>query len=105
MKKIQVQMPDKCHALLKDYANAWGMTMSEVMYESTRASMQKHSQICGYINSVFTFRSIMLDKRLTKDCYGHPCFACEHVTACKAGVYEGSWQLSEKVSAFIDLTG
>ena len=105
MKKIQVQMPDKCHALLKDYANAWGMTMSEVMYESTRASMQKHSQICRYINSVFTFRSIMLDKRLTKACYGHPCFACEHVTACRAGVYKGSWQPSEKVSAFIDVTG
>jgi hypothetical protein len=102
MKKIQVQMQDVCHAALKDYANAWGMTMSEVMYEATRCFMHKHSENCGYIQSLFTFRRIKADKRLTKACYGPSCFACEHLVACKTGRYTGDWEMSEKVAAFID---
>jgi hypothetical protein len=50
MKKVQVQMPDQCHAVLKDYANAWGMTMSEVMYEAMRSYVHKHSECCEYIS-------------------------------------------------------
>jgi hypothetical protein len=103
MKKLQVQMPDPCHAVLKDYANAWGMTMSEVMYEATRCFMHKHSENCEYINSLFTFRRIKADKRLSKECYGHPCFTCEHLVACKTGQYKGGWEMAEKVSEYINL--
>ena len=44
MKKVQVQMSNKCHAVLKDYANAWDMTMSEVMYEAIRSYIHKDSE-------------------------------------------------------------
>ncbi len=55
-------MPDQCHAVLKDYANAWDMTMSEVMYEAIRSYIHKHSECCGYINSLLTFRGVKIDK-------------------------------------------
>lgn len=103
MKKVQVQMPDQCHAVLKDYANAWGMTMSEVMYEAMRSYVHKHSECCGYINSLMTFRQVPIDKRVSKHCYGHPCFACKHRTACGAGLYEGTWEMNPEVQQYIDL--
>ena len=96
-------MPDQCHAVLKDYANAWDMTMSEVMYEAIGSYIYKHSECCGYINSLLTFRGVKTDKRVSKNCYGHPCFACKHRTACGAGLYEGSWEMNPEVQEYIDL--
>ena len=103
VKKVQVQMPNQFHAVLKDYANAWDMTMSEVMYEAIGSYIYKHSECCGYINSLLTFRGVKTDKRVSKNCYGHPCFACKHRTACGAGLYEGSWEMNPEVQEYIDL--
>jgi hypothetical protein len=49
VEKVQVQIPCQCHAFLKDYANAWDMTMPEVMYEAIKSYIHKHSESCGYI--------------------------------------------------------
>ena len=67
-KKVQVQMSDEFHSLLKDYANAWNMTTSEVMHECTRHHMNKHSNRCEYIDALFWFKAIKKEKRLSKDC-------------------------------------
>jgi hypothetical protein len=99
LKKIQVQMSDECHAVLKDYANAWGLTMSEVMYEAARCLIHKSSNDCPFVDYLFKFRQIKQDKRLTKECYGHKCFACKFSTACRTGFYQGEFELSEQSSA------
>ena len=89
-------MSDQCHAVLKDYANAWDVTMSEVLYEAARCLIHKSSKECPFVQSMFKYRQINQDKRLTKSCYGHRCFACKHATACRTAVYEGSFDLSNK---------
>ena len=96
MKKVQVQMSNTCHAVLKDYANAWGMTMSEVMYEAIRSYIHKNTEHFEHINSLLAFRGIPIDKRISKDCYGHLCFACQHKTACRTGLYEGGWEMNDE---------
>ena len=99
MKKVQVQMSDQCHAMLKDYANAWDMTMSEVLYEATRCLMHKSCDSCAFIEHMFKYREITQDKRVSKSCYGHRCFACKHVTACRTGIYKDDFEMSAKCSA------
>lgn len=99
MKKVQVQMSDQCHAMLKDYANAWNMTMSEVLYEATRCAMHKNSESCSFIEHMFKYRQIAQDKRVPKSCYGHRCFACKHVTACRTGIYKNEFEMSPECSA------
>ena len=104
MKKVQVQMSNQCHAVLKDYANAWDMTMSEVMYEAIRSFIHKDSQYFEHISSLLAFRGISIDKRTSKQCYGHLCFACKYRTACGTGLYEGSWEMhnnAKNISPFI----
>ena len=103
VKKVQVQMPDQCHAVLKDYANAWDMTMSEVMYEAIRSFIHKDSQCFEHISSLLAFRGIPIDKRTSKHCYGHLCFACNHRTACGTGLYEGSWEINAEAKQYISL--
>ena len=58
MKKVQVQMSNTCHAVLKDYANAWDMTMSEVMYEAIRSYIHEDSEFFEHIHSLLAFRGI-----------------------------------------------
>ena len=102
MKKVQVQMSDECHAVLKDFANAWDMTMSEVLYECTRQHIHRSSESCPYISHLFKFKQISQDKRLDKDCYGHKCFACKYLTSCRTGLYKGEFEISKKASALFD---
>jgi len=102
MKKVQVQMSDKCHAVLKDFANAWDMTMSEVLYECARANIHKMSKDCPYVAHIFKYKQITPDKRLDKSCYGQDCFACEHLTSCRTGLYEGEFKLSKKANVLFD---
>tara|TARA_B100000475_G_scaffold32624_1_gene21497 strand:+ start:708 stop:1064 length:357 start_codon:yes stop_codon:yes gene_type:complete len=104
MKKVQVQMSNKCHAVLKDYANAWDMTMSEVMYEAIRSYIHKDSEFFEHIHPLLAFRGIPIDKRTRKQCYRHLCFACKHRTACGTGLYEGSREMNndaKNISPFI----
>ena len=103
MKKVQVQMSKKCHAVLKDYANAWDMTMSEVMYEAIRSYIHKDSEVFEYINSLLAVRGIPVDKRTSKQCYGHLCFACKHRTACGTGLYKGGWEMNTEAEKYITL--
>ena len=103
MKKVQVQMSNQCHAVLKDYANAWNMTMSEVMHEAIRSYIHKDSEFFEHISSLLAFREIPVDKRTSKHCYGHLCFACKHRTACGTGRYEGGWEMNTEAKKYISL--
>ena len=102
MKKIQVQMSDECHVVLKDFANAMGMTMSDVMYECARTHIHKMSRDCPYVQSIFKYKQIKLDRRTNKPCYGHACFACKYLTSCRTGLYSGTFQMSEKASVLYE---
>lgn len=103
MKKLQVQLQDETHSLLKDYANAWDMTMSDVCAEALRSYMHKHSRDCGYIKSLFHFKKIKPDPRIAKACYGHPCFVCKHITACRVGLHNGTWEMDQDKEHYISL--
>ena len=100
MKKVQVTMPDNEHAAFKDYCSAFGVTMSEVMYEAAKLYMHRHAAKCGHINNIFQFRKLKGDKRIHKDCWGHDCLTCRHETACRVGAYNGEWTKESKYDAF-----
>jgi len=102
MKKVQVQMSDECHAVLKDFANAVDMTMSEVLYECARSSIHKMSKDCPFVSHLFKYKQIAQDKRLKKACYGQACFACKHVTSCRTGLYTGEFEISKQAKVMFD---
>ena len=103
MKKLQVQLSDQEHSLLKDYANAWDMTMSQVCAEALRSYVHKHSRECEYIKSLFHFKNIKPDPRISKSCYGHSCFHCKHVTACRCGMHDGNWEMDTNKKLYSSL--
>ena len=75
--------------------------MSEVMYEAIRSFIHKDSKCFEHISSLLAFRGIPIDKRTSKHCYGHLCFACKHRTACGTGLYEGIWEINAEAERYI----
>tara|TARA_B100000035_G_scaffold220650_1_gene189444 strand:+ start:6597 stop:7034 length:438 start_codon:yes stop_codon:yes gene_type:complete len=92
-KRVVVQMSEECHKALKQYAAFYGMTMSEVLYESTR--MQFHTQlgVCEFVEDMFEKLGIEADNRASKPCFSFMCFSCKHRAACKEGTYQGVIEL------------
>ena len=72
--------------------------MSEVLYEAARCLIHQCSDECPFVESLFKYRQIKQDKRLSKECYGHKCFACKFSTACRTGFYQGKFEVSEQCS-------
>ena len=96
-KRVVVQMSDECHAALKQYAAFYGMPMSEVLYQCTRMQLHTQRQYCEYTDNVLRNLGIKSDKRANKPCFDFRCFNCKHVTACKAGLYEGVTVFREEI--------
>lgn len=93
-------MPDNEHAALKDYCSAFGVTMSEVMYEAAKLYMHRHAEKCEHINGIFKFRQLKTDKRISKECWGEDCLTCSHQVACRVGAYTGNWNKEQKYYAY-----
>ena len=95
MKRILVSMSTECAAVLKQYAALWGVTQSEVLYQSARQFI--HSQAahgCQNVQGILESHNIALDKRAHKSCYGSGCFCCEHIGRCRIGSYDGEWEMA-----------
>ena len=97
LKRVLVTMSDECGAVLKGYAALWGMTLSEVLYEATRRLI--HQQVhngCKPTAALLQHQGIKLDNRAHKTCWGGCCCICKYDTACRVGIYEGTWECSER---------
>ena len=96
-KRVVVQMSDECHAALKQYAAFYGMPMTEVLYQCTRMQLHTQRQYCEYTEDLLNKLHISKDKRAGKPCFSFMCFNCKHLTACKAGLYEGVTEFREEI--------
>ena len=96
-KRVVVQMSDECHAALKQYAAFYGMPMSEVLYQCTRMQLHTQRQYCTYTEDLLSKLGITKDKRAGKPCFSFMCFNCKHLTACKAGLYDGVTEFREEI--------
>tara|TARA_Y100000401_G_scaffold72030_1_gene58082 strand:- start:196 stop:537 length:342 start_codon:yes stop_codon:yes gene_type:complete len=97
MKKVQVQMSDECHAVLKAYAGFYGKTMSEILYMFARQEIQQQSLHCLFVQQLLDAQGIRPDKRAHKSCWGHSCLSCVHAKPCQAGLTEETFMPTQTV--------
>lgn len=97
MKRVQVQLDDNVAIALKAYAAIFDKTVSEVISDSIAISMQRHYKHCPATKIIMDREAVLPDKRADKSCYGEACFACYHDIACRTGLYEGTWEMAEKM--------
>lgn len=101
MKKVQVNLSDETHAVLKAYASFFGKTMSEILYMYTVQELHQQAIHCKCTKQLLDGQSIKLDKRVTKDCWGYKCVICKHATACQCGLTEEKFHPIDRVKQFL----
>ena len=97
MTRVQTALDGATASALKAYAQLWDMSVQEVLAESVKFSMQKHYQLCPETKRIMDRESVPIDRRAAKDCFGQCCFACEHAIECRAGLYEGGWEIKTEL--------
>ena len=97
MKRVQVQLDENVATALKAYAAIFEKTVSEVIADSISISMQRHYKHCPATKMIMDRECVAPDKRASKGCYGEACFACAHNVGCRTGVYQGTWEIAEKM--------
>ena len=97
MKKVQVQMSDECHSVLKAYAAFYGRTMSEILYMFALQEIHQQSLHCSFVQQLLDAQGIRPDKRVHKPCWGYRCLSCVHAKPCQAGLTKETFMPNESL--------
>ncbi len=101
MKRVQTSLDPATASALKAYAQLWDMSVQEVLAESVKFSLQKHYQLCPEAKRIMDREGLPIDKRSSKPCFGQCCFACNHSTQCRTGIYEGEWEIKAELEKYL----
>ena len=99
--RVQVKMTSECKAVLKSYAETYGMTLDQVLYRCTRLNFHRQAAFCDLMESMMDLQGIKPEGGYDKPCYGFLCNNCEKETACRARIYEGVIDFKEKLRRFV----
>lgn len=98
--RVQVRMSPECKAVLKSYAEAYGMTLGDALYRCTRLMFHRQANDCDFLETQMHFNNIKAEGGSDKPCYGYLCNHCEMETACRTRVYRGVIHFKEGLMRF-----
>ena len=100
-KRVQVKMSPECKAVLKSYAETYGMTMGDALYRCTRLLFHRQANFCDFLEAQMDFNDIKVEGGADKPCYGFLCNNCKMETACRTRVYDGVIQFKDELKRFV----
>ena len=101
MKRVSVQLDDRTHRALKQYAAFYEKTMSEVLEEMFHMQFQRQVHCCTFMEHLHSDGRVKTDRRAAKPCYSFACFSCVHEVPCKTGRYRGTMEPKEIVEPLL----
>ena len=103
--RVQVKMSSECKAVLKSYAETYGMTMGDALYRCTRLMFHRQANFCDFLEAQMHFNGVKVEGGSNKPCYGFMCNNCKMETACRTRVYKGVVQFKEELKRFVKPQG
>ncbi len=103
--RVQVKMSPECKAVLKSFAETYGMTMGDALYRCTRLLFHRQANFCDFLETQMDFNDIKVEGGSDKPCYGFLCNNCKRETACRTRVYDGVIQFKEELKRFVKPEG
>ena len=98
-------MSPECKAVLKSYAQTYGLTMGDALYRCTRLLFHRQANFCDFLETQMHFNDIKVEGGSDKPCYGFMCNNCQMETPCRARVYKGVIQFKEELKRFVKPEG
>ena len=81
--RVQVKMSPECKAVLKSYAETYGMTLGDALYRCTRLLFHRQANFCDFLEAQMHFNDIKVEGGSDKPCYGFMCNNCKMETPCR----------------------
>lgn len=103
--RVQVKMSPECKAVLKSYAETYGMTMADALYRCTRLMFHRQANFCDFLEAQMHFNDVKVEGGSDKPCYGFMCNNCQMETACRTRVYKGVIQFKDHLKRFVKPNG
>ena len=103
--RVQVKMSAEFKAVLKSFAETYGMTMDDALYRCTRLNFHRQGNFCDFLEAQMHFNDIRVEGGSDKPCYGFLCNNCSMETACRTRVYDGVVQFKEELMRFVKPEG
>ena len=103
--RVQVKMSPECKAVLKSFAETYGLTMGDALYRCTRLMFHRQANFCDFLEAQMLFNDIRVEGGSDKPCYGFLCNNCQMETACRTRVYKGVIQFKEELKRFVKPNG
>ena len=103
--RVQVKMSPECKAVLKSFAETYGMTLGDALYRCTRLMFHRQANFCDFLETQMHFNDIRVEGGSDKPCYGFLCNNCKMETACRTRVYNGVIQFKEELKRFVKPEG
>jgi len=103
--RVQVKMSPECKAVLKAYAETYGITLDQVLYRCTRLAFHKQSVFCDLMESLMGLQGINTEGGAEKPCYGPLCNNCKRELACRTRVYDGVIDFKDELRRFVKPAG
>ena len=103
--RVQVKMSPECKAVLKSFAETYGLTMGDALYRCTRLLFHRQANFCDFLETQMHFNNIKVEGGSDKPCYGFLCNNCKMETACRTRYYDGVIQFKDELKRFVKPEG
>ena len=105
MERVVITMSPENAKILREYAQFWGATISHVATHLINSRIHQSALYCTKAAKILKENNTKLDKRVRKICWGGACQGCIHDPKCRAGLYDGLFEVKPEREIYLTKEG
>ena len=105
MERVTITMSETDARILRAYAQFWGATISYVAIHFINRGIHQSALVCTRAADILNENNTKLDKRTHKMCWSGACQACIHDAKCRAGLYDGLFEIMPERAIYLTEEG
>ena len=105
MERVTITMSESEAQILRAYAQFWGATVSHVASHLIKSRIHESARLCTKAAEILKENDTKLDKRAYKLCWSGACQACIHDAKCRAGLYDGLFEIMPERKIYLTEEG
>jgi len=105
VERVVITMTSAEANILRAYAQFWGGTISYVASHLLKSRIHESARLCTKTAEILEKNNTNLDKRAHKPCWSGACQACIHDAKCRAGLYDGLFEIKPEREMYLTEEG
>lgn len=105
VQRVTITMSKTEARILRAYAQFWGSTISHVATHLINRGIHQSAFVFTRAAEILEDNNTKLDKRTHKTCWSEVCQACIHDARCRAGLYNGLFEIKPEREMYLTEEG